>query len=492
MNYYTSQDHFVLKPALMLALFGCAIFLFDFLVFPSPKQRKWLLIFVVLGLAFAGFGLYEQQALLASQGLPEITAFHGSLTIDGLALFFNWIFLAASFIVSVVSYKYLEIEGEHHGEYYGLILLANCGMFFLAAGTDLVTLFVGLELMALCFYIMVGFLRSDKRSNEAAMKYLLLGAFSSGFLLYGFSVLYGIAGSTKLHDIAAAISVRNAWDPLVFLALATTAVGLLFKISAVPFHMWAPDAYEGAPTTVTAYLSVGSKAASIAFLLRMFLGPFASASEVWIPILSVIAVLTMTVGNLAAMSQTNVKRLLAYSSISHAGYMLLGLVANNSTGINGILVYVLVYTFMNLGAFMVLVSLRRKEILGEDIEDLSGLMKKSPVHAVLMLIFLMSLAGIPPTAGFLGKYYIFLSLIETRHYVLAVIAVLYVAVAVYYYFRIVRSMFVSDVAEKAPVTSSFGLKVALAVTGLLTILIGVYPEPFLRLAQTSVPVWLVR
>jgi NADH-quinone oxidoreductase subunit N len=253
--------------------------------------------------------------------------------------------------------------------------------------------------------------------------------------------------------------------------------------------MWTPDAYEGAPTPITAYLSVGSKAASFAFLLRVFHGqfaPFASVRDVWVPLLSAIAVLTMTVGNLAAISQTNVKRLLAYSSISHAGYMLLGLVAGNDTGIKGIAVYILVYTFMNLGAFMVLVSLRRKEILGEDIDDLSGLMRKSPGHAVLMLIFLMSLAGIPPTAGFLGKYYIFLALIETGHNVLAVIAVLYVAVAVYYYFRIVRSMFVNYAADKLPVTSSFGLRVALAVTGVMTVLIGVYPEPFLRLAQTSI------
>jgi NADH-quinone oxidoreductase subunit N len=332
---------------------------------------------------------------------------------------------------------------------------------------------------------LVGFLRSDKRSNEAAMKYLLLGAFSSAFLVYGFSVMYGIAGSTKLHDVAAAISVRDPWDPMVFLALGATTVGLMFKISAVPFHMWAPDAYEGAPTPVTAYLSVGSKAASFAFLLRIFLVPLLTAREVWAPLLAGIAVATMTVGNLAALSQTNVKRLLAYSSISHAGYMLLGLVAGNQTGINGIGVYILVYTFMNLGAFLVLVSLRRGDIIGDDIEDLSGLMRKSPWHAVLMLIFLMSLAGIPPTAGFLGKYYIFLSLIETGHYVLAVVAVLYVAVAIYYYFRVVRSMFVSEPVDAVPAASSFGLRVALGITGVMTVLVGVYPEPFLRLAQAS-------
>jgi NADH-quinone oxidoreductase subunit N len=339
--------------------------------------------------------------------------------------------------------------------------------------------------MALSFYVMVGFLRTDKRSNEAAMKYLLLGAFSSGFLVYGFSLMYGMAGSTKLADVAVAMAARSPWDPVVVLAVVTTSVGLLFKISAVPFHMWAPDAYEGAPTTVTAYLSVASTAASMAFLLRIFLGPLAGSREAWEPLLAAVAVATLTLGNLAAINQTNIKRLLAYSSISHSGYMLLGLVAGNDTGINGIAVYVMVYTFMNLGAFLVVVSLRRQNIIGEDIDDISGLMRKAPGHAILMLIFLLSLAGIPPTAGFLGKYYIFLALIQTRHYTLAVVATLYVAVAIYYYFKIVRSMFIGEVTEKAPLAASFGLRLALVVSGVLTLAIGIYPEPFLRLAQTS-------
>jgi len=298
-------------------------------------------------------------------------------------------------------------------------------------------------------------------------------------------VMYGLAGSTKLSVIAAAIAARPAWDPVVFLALATTSVGLLFKISAVPFHMWAPDAYEGAPTTVTAYLSVASKAASIAFLLRIFLGPLAAARQVWEPLLAAVAIATLTLGNLAAINQTNIKRLLAYSSISHAGYMMLGLIAGNQTGINGIAVYVMVYTFMNLGAFLVVVALRRANIIGEELEDFSGLMQKSPGYAVLMLIFLLSLAGIPPTAGFLGKYYIFLALIQTGHYALAVVATLYVAVAIYYYFKIVRSMFIREATEPAPLATSFGLRVALGLTGVLTLVIGVYPEPFLRMAQIS-------
>lgn len=482
-QFYTSTDHFVLIPAIMLALFGCAVLLFDFWLFPNPKHRKGLMLFVVLGLVFTGIGLGRQYVYLQESGAREIIAFHGSLTVDNFSLFFNAIFLISALVVAIVSYRYLEIEGEHRGEYYGLILLAQCGMYFLACGTDLVTLFVGLELMALSFYILVGFLRGEKRSNEAAMKYLLLGAFSSGILAYGFSLLYGIAGSTDLRAVGAAIAVRNPWDPIVLLALTTTAVGLLFKVSAVPFHMWAPDVYEGAPTTVTAYLSVGSKAASFAFLLRIFLGPMATLREVWEPVLVAIAVLSMTVGNLAAISQSNVKRLLAYSSISHAGYILLGLIAGNETGIMGVGVYILVYTFMTLGAFLVIVALRRHELMGEDIDDLSGLIHKSPGYAVLMLIFLLSLAGIPPTAGFIGKYFIFLALIQTGHYVLAVVATLYVAVSLYYYFRLVRSMFVGDPTEEAPLATSYGLRLALAVTGALTVAIGVYPEPFLWLAR---------
>ena len=487
-QYFNATDYYVLRPVIALVLFGCAILLMDnSWFFTDPKQRKyWMVALAIAGFVFTGIVLGRQQYDFATGGATDVVAFQGTLVLDGFALFFNWIFLLAALMVSIVSYKYLDIEGEHHGEYYALILFAQCGMFFLATGTDLITLFIGLELMALCFYVMVGFLRTERRSNEAAIKYLLLGAFSSGFLAYGFSVMYGISGSTKLRDIGAAIASRDPRDPMVVLAVVTTAVGLLFKISAVPFHMWAPDAYEGAPTTVTAYLSVASKAASFAFLMRIFLGPLASARQAWEPLLIVIAIATMTVGNLAAITQTNIKRLLAYSSISHAGYMLLGLIAGNATGIKGISVYVMVYTFMNLGAFLVVVALRRKGIIGEDVDDLSGLMHKSPGYAILMLVFLLSLAGIPPTAGFLGKYYIFLSLIETGHYLLAVVATLYVAVAIYYYFRLVRSMFVGEPTEKAPVSSSFGLRLALVASGIMTLVIGIYPEPFLQLAQKSI------
>jgi NADH-quinone oxidoreductase subunit N len=488
-EFYTATDHFVLLPALMLALFGCAVLLFEFLL-PGRLQQRWLVGLTFAGLMLAGFALFRQHTFLAANDLRELSAFHGSLIVDRFSLFFNWMFLAASAIVAVVSWKFLETDGEPLGEYYGLLLLANFGMFFLAAGTDLITILVGLELMALSFYILVGFSRSDKRSNEAAMKYLLLGAFSTGFLLYGFSLLYGISGSTKLSEISTAVVALGPGHPIVFMAIVSVAVGLLFKISAAPFHMWAPDAYEGAPTPVTAYLAVASKAASFALVTRIFLGPLLSARQMWEPLLLGIAILTLTVGNLAAISQENVKRLLAYSSISHAGYVLLALVAGNETGLQGIAVYILVYAFMTLGALVVVAAMKREGIPGDTIEDLRGLIRRKPVYAVWMVIFLMSLAGLPPTAGFIGKYFIFLSLIETNHLVAAAIAALYAAVALYYYFRIVKVMFEGEKVESAdgPAPApSLSFSGALAVAGVLTLVIGLFPEPFLRFTQIVPP-----
>ncbi len=487
MNFtFTPTDFFVLKPAILLCLFGCGILITDFFI--EARQKSFNAITALIGLGFTAYAVWQQQTYLKANGLSELVGLSGAVTIDGFGIFFNWIFIIATALAVIISSRYLEIEQEHRGEYYALILFAQTGMVFLATATELVTLFIAVETMALSFYVMVGFLRGDKRSNEAAIKYLLLGAFSSGLLAYGFSIFYGISGSTRLSEVASAVATRAAndpWDPVVFLALVTTAVGLFFKISAVPFHMWAPDAYEGAPTTITAYLSVASKAASFAFLLRIFQVPLESVRTTWEPLVGAVALLTMTVGNLAAITQTNIKRLLAYSSISHAGYMLLGLVSGNQTGMKGIAVYILVYAFMNFGAFTLVVAMRSKDIIGDDIDDMSGLMSKRPTYAVLMLIFLLSLAGIPPTAGFLGKYYIFLSLIQTRHYYLAVFAVLYVAVAAYYYFRIVKTMFVSEPQEKLDISDSPGIRVALAVSAVFTLLIGIYPEPFLQMAQKS-------
>jgi len=488
-EFFTSRDLELIKPAMLLALFGCGILLTDLL---HDARHKYLnAITALLGLGFTGVQLYLMQRAMSAAGYfdPGVTGgpsgFNGAIVVDAFALYFSLIFLIAAAITILFSVRYLEIEKEQHGEYYALILFSLVGMYFLATGMDLITLFIGLETMALSVYVLAGFLRSDRRSNEAAMKYLVLGAFSSGILAFGFSLLYGLSGSTNIQVIAEALRRRGGVDVLVLMALITTATGLLFKVAAVPFHQWAPDVYEGAPTSITGFMSTAPKAAAFAFLIRMFMVGLGPLRPTWEGLLAAVAVMTMTLGNLAAISQNNTKRLFAYSSISHVGYMLLGLVAGNEAGMKGILIYLLVYTFMNLGVFTVLVSLRRKEIIGDEIEDLSGLFFKNPVPAVMMLIFLLSLAGIPPTAGFLGKYFIFLSLIETGHYYLAVFAVLYVAVALYYYFRMVVMMFMREAADTERVSISPGVGVALAVTLAMTLIIGIYPDPFIRLATGS-------
>jgi NADH-quinone oxidoreductase subunit N len=395
---------------------------------------------------------------------------------------------------------YLDEEDEHHGEYYALLLLAVAGMMCMAAGIDIVLIFIGLELMAISTYVLVGFLRRDRRSNEAALKYLLLGAFSSGIFAYGLSLFYGISGSTNLSNIAHAVAKQDPHNPVVVIALLTTMVGLLFKIAAVPFHQWAPDAYEGAPTSITGFMSVAVKAAAWAMLLRIlgypvFIFPHGVAilglyplRAIYTPVIVVVAIATMTGANFAALTQTNTKRLLAYSSIAHVGYMLLAFVAMGTSqigspgfndGFKGILIYLLVYTFMNLGAFAVIASLRQRNVIGDELDDMAGLYERAPVEAVLMLLFLLSLAGIPPAAGFLGKYYIFLSLIESGHYGLASLGVVYSLFGLYYYLRIANSMLVRAPMESGRLPVSIGMRCAVGVTALATIVIGVFPERFI-------------
>jgi NADH-quinone oxidoreductase subunit N len=302
-------------------------------------------------------------------------------------------------------------------------------------------------------------------------------------------LFYGISGSTNLDVLADHLRGR-AHDPVAIVALLTTATGLLFKIAAIPFHQWAPDAYEGAPTSITGFMSVAVKAAGWAMLLRIFLWGLYPLRPVYVPLLVFVSIATMTGANLAALTQNNLKRLLAYSSIAHVGYMLLGLVAGNqdnpsADGIKGILIYLLVYTFMNLGAFAVIASLRQRDVIGDEIDDIAGLFFRAPTEAVLMLIFLLSLAGIPPLAGFYGKYFIFLGLIETQHYVLASLGVLYAVFGLYYYMRIANAMFMREAMDKERLPISAGMRVALGVTAFATVAIGLFPEQFIRAVNWS-------
>jgi NADH-quinone oxidoreductase subunit N len=484
--FYTATDHFVLLPAIMLSLFACAVLMLDVFGRRTGKHQLWLLIFTLCGLAFTGAALWKQQISLPNSG--TLIAFGGALRLDGFSLFFNWLFLAASTLVCLFAWRFLQQVEEPLGEFYALILFAQTGMFFLAAGADLITLFLGLETLSVCFYILVGFLRTDARSSEASIKYLLVGAFSSAILLYGFSILYGLAGSTLLSDIGAALLQRPTTDPLILIGVAASGIGMLFKVAAVPFHAWAPDAYEGSPAPVTSYLAVGSTAASFALLLRVLLGPLEPLRSVWEGPLVAVAIATLTLGNLAALTQSNVKRLLAYSSIGHAGYVLLGLIAGTQRGLEAVGIYLLVYLFMTLGAFLILSLLQRQneasDAPAEDIDDFAGLFERHPAHALWMLLFLVSLAGVPPTAGFIGKYAIFAALIESGHYWLAVVGGLYVAVSLYYYFRLVRAMFSGQSLAPAALVSNRAASRALAATIAVTVIGGIFPEPLLQLART--------
>jgi len=483
-------DYLLALPITLLVFFSLGILLIDFLL---PDEMKWAnSITAFIGVCFSAAGVYKIHAFLENNQELSHRGMLNTMLVDRFSIYFFYLFLAATAIAILISVRYLETEHENHGEYYALMLLSVAGMMCMASGFDVVLIFIGLELMAISTYVLVGFLRRDRRSNEAALKYLLLGAFSSGIFAYGLSLLYGLSGKTDLVGIRTVLIARMAdpqYKPVAVIALATTITGLLFKVAAIPFHQWAPDAYEGAPTSITGFMSVAVKAAGWAMLLRILLVALAPMRSVWVPMLVFVSIATMTGANFAALTQTNTKRLLAYSSIAHVGYMLLGLVAGTTDqpsidGIKGILIYLLVYTFMNLGAFAVITSLRHRNVIGDELDDLNGLYSRAPIEAVLMLVFMLSLAGIPPLAGFWGKYFIFLSLISSGHYVLAALGVLYSVFGLYYYLKIANAMFMRQPEkgeEKLPV--SFAMRAALTLTGFATLYIGILPNRFIELAN---------
>jgi NADH-quinone oxidoreductase subunit N len=501
----------LIAPELILTACACVALIME-VILPYRKS-KLTAYFSLVGVALAFISLGLQWWFMRTS-LP-VDGFYGMVRIDGFALLFKAIFLIAAALAIGISTRYLDIEGEQHGEYYALVLFATVGMMFLACGYDLISLYISLELMALTFYVLVAFTKREKRSNEAAMKYFLLGAFSSGVLLYGMSLLFGIAGSTNLGEIGAAINklvpevqsaivanreseaIQNAvagLRPLMLLAMIALGAGLFFKVAAVPFHMWAPDVYEGAPTSVTAFLSTGSKAASFALYARIFSEALGGMRDDWAPLLGLVAAITIMVGNWAAVTQENSKRLLAYSSISNAGYLLLALVAHNVYGYIGLVVYLFVYTLMNMGAFGIIISLRRRGIIGDNVDDLTGLGQKAPVMAAMMSIFMLSLGGLPVTGGFIGKYFLFGGLIErgrveqkSWYYVLAVWAIINTVVSFYYYFRFIKVMYLGDrVADTRPLALSPALQTALFASVIGVLVIGVYPHPIVSVTRDLV------
>ncbi|MDR6757481.1 NADH-quinone oxidoreductase subunit N [Mycoplana sp. BE70] len=436
-------------------------------------------------LLWASVAVVAIAALLTLIPAGEVrSAYAGMFVADRFSVFFKLIFYLATVLTFLLSRKYADIEGIGSSEYYVLLLFTLSGMMIMASATDLLSIYVGLELTVLCTYVLTGFLRRERRSNEAALKYVILGAVSTGIFLYGVSLVYGLTGTTQLDAMAAA-ATGEPLDPGLLLAVVFIVAGLVFKVGAVPFHMWLPDVYEGAPTTITAFMSVGPKAAGFAVILRVFLNPLVATSNAWI-VVAVIAVVTMALGSFVALVQDNFKRLLAYSSIAHAGFALFGVVAGGAEGIASVMLYLLIYAFMNLGIFGAVIMMRSGDFSGEVIEDYAGFSRPHPVLALLMLLYLFSLAGIPPTAGFFAKFYVLVALVERGFVVLAVIAVLLSAVAAYFYIRIVMLIYMREPKRAFEPALTPMVSATLAITAAGTFGIGLFPAWFLRLAQQSV------
>lgn len=483
----SAHDLFAILPELLVVFAACAVLALDPITPSSKKDRlAWLSLgtmAVCMGLTAARFG-------------SPTTAFGGLVVIDNYSCFWKLLLYFVTGLTILLSFPYLKEERIYLGEYYGFILLALSGMMVMVSGTDLLTIYLGTELMSLSLYVMAGLKRADAKSLEASAKYFVLGAFSSGILLYGISLLYGSAGSTQLPAIAAAIAGRSLDDPLILFATILIAVGFSFKLAVVPFHMWTPDVYQGAPTSVTAFMAVASKAASFGAFMRVFVEGLGGVRANWSLMFLLLCIGTLILGNIVALVQTNVKRMLAYSSIAHAGYALIGVVAAGrlapaeaSSSISSVMLYIALYAFMTFGAFTIIAMLRKGGLEGDEIEDFSGLAKRHPFAALLMLVFMVSLAGIPPTAGFIGKFYVFMSAVQAGLTWLAVLALVFAAISAYFYLRLVMVMYMREpgaVTALSPrFVSSPALTIVLACAIAGVVFFGLYPDPIVNLATQA-------
>ncbi len=482
-------DFALIKPVVSLAAFGLLVLV------ASPfigGRREGALAKIVnpANLAFLGvltaainnWQLWREWSG-ATAGRTMFETAYGMVYIDGFGLFFAFLLLGVTAMVIVGSRKFLEREGADHGEFYALILFVAAGMVTMVQTQNLIMVLIGLEVFSVSLYVLTGLTRGRVRSVESALKYFLLGAFSSGFMVYGMALLYGVAGSLHLLDIGGA-SVGNP-GPMFWIGLGLLLIGLFFKIAVVPFHQWVPDVYQGAPTNVTGFMAAATKTAAFAVLLRVLIGAFGTHAEIWTPIVTWLAILTMTVANLVALAQTNIKRLLAFSSIAHAGYLLIAVVCRPQLGVGAIMFYLTAYAFMTIGAFMVAAAVGRGDAESErgyDLASWSGLGWKRPALGAAMMVFLLSMAGIPPTGGFFGKYVIFKAAIESGRYLLAVVGVLNAVVAAYYYLRVIVTMYMregEEVEEPLPVSPSLAAVLVVSVAGVLVL--GVAPAGLIDL-----------
>ncbi len=473
-------------PELSLAAFAIAVVLLDLFI-----QRKGLLAVISLvGLVVAaGF-------TIAMWGGSPQAIFNNMLAVDSFALFFKLLFLGIAALVILASTDYVAKFARFQGEYYALVLLSALGMMLMAATTELIAIYIALELTSISLYILVGFLK-DPKSTEASLKYLLLGAIASAVLLYGMALVFGVTGKTQLGEIAQVIQAMSlqatSANPALILGIVLLVAGFGFKIAAVPFHMWVPDVYEGAPTPITAFLSVGSKAAGFAIILRVFYSAFGLPEWLslnWGLIFAVLAAVGMTLGNVAALPQTNIKRMLGYSSIAQAGYLMVGLATVGASptadvlGRSGVLFFLASYAVANLGAFIAIIAISNK--LDSDlIQDYSGMIKRAPWLAIALSLCLISLIGIPPAAGFMAKFYIFSGGVQNGLLWLVIIAVLNSVISAYYYLRVVKVMWLGEPASEEKVPSSGALRVALSLSCLGVLLLGIIPGYIMKMAEAA-------
>jgi proton-translocating NADH-quinone oxidoreductase chain N len=468
-------DLWSVVPELWLLGVGLLVLLLDLVV---PAGRK-----AAVGLVAVGGLVLALVPIATMLTWQPRTVLFGSYAVDGFAVFFKIIATAATALVILSSVESVGPRTRFEGEFYALLVFTALGLMLMAASTDLVLLVLAIEFVSLTSYVLAGFLKAHPKSTEAGVKYFLYGATASAVMVYGFSLLYGLAGTTNLYQLARVVAA--APTPTLYLSLVLILAGLGFKISMVPFHQWTPDVYEGAPTPVAAFLSVGSKAAGFAALVRVLLVAVDPARVNWVLLVAVLAAVTMTVGNLLALPQRNIKRMLAYSSVSHAGFLLVGVAAfRGAFGTPGLLIYLLGYTFTQLGAFFV-ATLIGTQLGTDDIPDYAGLSRRAPVSALLMALFMLSLTGIPPTAVFVGKFYVLAAAIDNGLVWLAVVAVVNSVISLYYYVGVIRAMYVLPAATDAPVAEPASLQVALGVAGLGTLIIGLYPQPVIDLVRTA-------
>jgi NADH-quinone oxidoreductase subunit N len=478
-SFVNTADLIRFLPEIILTIMGTFLMVMD----PVLHRRS--------SLAFGHISLAALVAALAGSVYAYTEsgpAFGGLLMVDGFATFFRVLVIVVGILTVLISYRFLARQNAETSEYHALLLFSISGQCLMAASNDLIMVFIGLEISSIASYVLAGYLRDDKRANEAALKYFLLGSFATAFFLYGVALIYGSTGSIDLSAVRGILSGQDAPSPLIIgLAAALMFVGLAFKVSASPFQVWAPDVYQGAPTPISAFLSAGPKAAAFAVFLRIFMTALEPISATWQPLVWISALLSMTIGNFSALLQSNVKRMLAYSSIAHAGYVMVALSAGSEIGTAAAMFYLAAYAFMNIGAFAVVSHLSGKGERYQTLDDFAGMAQKQPLTAAMLTIFMLSLIGVPLTGGFFGKFYIFKAALDSHLVWLTVLGLLNSAVAAFYYLRILVMMYMHEPGEAAAELEPLplGLQAALILPALATLVLGIFPSWVLDFANKS-------